>query len=56
MYICGDDIYICFRTRMRAALATKRDTRAAIMMVCHAPYFGLRAREIPFGTLGRRRK
>jgi len=33
MYICGDDIYICFRTRMRAVLATKRDTRAAIMTV-----------------------
>lgn len=40
-------IYICFRTRMRAALATKRDTRVAIMNV-PCTVFGLRVREIPF--------
>lgn len=33
-------IYICFRTRMRAVLATKRDTRAAIMTVS-CTVFGL---------------
>lgn len=45
-YICGDDIYICFRTRVRAALATKCDTRAAIMSVS-CTVFGLQVREIP---------
>jgi len=33
--------YICFRTRIRAVLATKRDTRAAIMTVT-CTVFGLR--------------